>query len=83
MTAEYPEHAKLKEINHFSEKIHEFLEWLSEQGVYLMRNDDADAVFAEKEEKLLARFFGIDLKKLEGEKIRMIEKQRECNRETR
>lgn len=100
---EYPEHRKLEAIHHFSEKIHSFLEWLHEQGIYLMKEhthtdgckDDHSGRYVcgygtdepiplrEPEQKLLARFFEIDLVKLENEKVEMLEgcQQDNANRE--
>lgn len=68
--AEYPEHNKLRAIAHFSQKIGEFLDWLEEQRIELVHADDK---FVDSKEKLLARFFEIDLKKLEDEKRKMLE----------
>src|SRR5687767_11254733 len=83
----YPEHDKLKAVKDESQKFGTFLEWLQrhypicefvskEPGYgedYYFRTFDST-------EKILARYFGIDLNKLEQEKLQMLEEQRKLNR---
>jgi hypothetical protein len=83
-TAQYPEHDKLEKVQEQSQTIGEFLEWLSsEKEIHLARwhnTCDLRDVHTDKE-KLLAEFFGIDLKKLEEEKRQMIEVCRQFHKE--
>lgn len=78
---EYPEHEKLGKINTKSQAIGEFMEWLqTEKGVRLAHYPETkpDELWPwhVPTEKLLAEFFGIDLKKLEEEKQDMLDKFR-------
>lgn len=85
----YPEHNKLKAIQEQSQAICEFIEWLEsgeagKNGEILeiatldVECGEVDPYF-EKKEPLVARFFNIDLDKLEEEKRQMLE---ECRRKT-
>jgi hypothetical protein len=82
-TRELPEHERLHKIADKSQEIGTFLNWLDEQGIYLSREHrHTDACWSnecrlrdgqltryyEPIQKLLARFYGIDLDKLEREK---------------
>lgn len=80
---ELPEHNKVKEVQPYSQKIHEFFDWLqSEKGMFL-------STFNEEEEvnntvytpvtMLVAEFFEIDLNKLEKEKEQILELIRKTN----
>jgi len=60
---EYPEHEKLKKVSDKSQMLGEFLEWMLEQG-FILEGDDTI-------ENTLAKYLGIDMKKIEAEK-RMI-----------
>ena len=83
----YPEHEKLKEIQERSQAICEFIEWLGsgeagKNGEYLeiCRLDGVHPEsYFEKKEGLVARFFDIDLEKLEKEKRQMLA---ECRKKT-
>lgn len=76
-----PEHEKLKDIQPNSQSIGEFIEWLGEQGIWLCKlgkfdrfqpiNDDMN--------KLLPRYFEIDLRALEAEKLLILDAQRALN----
>ena len=73
----YPECRKMSSVRERSQPIGEFLEWLSEQGIclakYSERWEDTLEVHHESTETLLARFFEIDLNKVEEERRAMIE----------
>lgn len=71
----YPEHEKLKLIVDKSQCCGDFLEWLSVQGIYLAQYDTDDMLYLCNEGRLalLSRFFGIDQRALEQEKVAMIE----------
>ena len=78
-----PEHEKLKEVQPQSQAIGEFIEWLSEQGIWLAslnRFDRFDPI-NDGTEKLLARYFEIDLKVLEAEKVALLDAQRQLNKQ--
>ena len=75
--SEYPEHEKMAEIREQSQICGEFLEWLTTDGGYhLAQQSDSGpwtvpALYSVPE--LLARFFEIDLGKIEVEKQQMLE----------
>lgn len=83
----YPEHEKLATVKDLSQEIGEFLEWAEEQGWHLAEWDENG--FGDQElfsirlnrNQILARFFEIDLDKLEAEKVHMLEAQRASNEE--
>lgn len=98
----YPEHEKLKSVKHLSQGIHDFLEWLEEQGISLGKrhthtvacydgekypkcgsNEDELYDHMENREKLIARFFDIDLRRLDDEKRDMLEECRRAHEERR
>lgn len=84
---EYPEHEKVAKVKDQSQAIGAFLDagglgegivlarWEGRQGDYL------DPVHLNIE-KVLAKYFGIDLDKLEAEKIQMLEELRKSNAPT-
>lgn len=83
--APYPEHDKQRAIIDQSQAIGEFMDWLREKhGVFLAEHDPhwhpnsgcAVPVLTPITNHL-ADFFGIDLDKLEAEKVTMLERQRE------
>lgn len=87
MMPEYPQHEKLATVKDLSQEIGVFLDWLDEQDWHLGEWDENG--FGEQElflirlnsNQILARFFEIDLDKLEEEKLRILEGQRELNKE--
>ncbi len=78
----YPEHEKLEKIRDKSQLIGEFLEWLNEeQHLFICEEDtgsyeNAFVLFSFSNEVLLARYFDIDLDKLEQEKRQMLKELR-------
>lgn len=75
----YPEHAKLKEIKNTSQKIGEFLNWTNNRGMFLAEYATEDLgkppVIIRSHKginMLLGEFFGIDLDKLEDEKLEIL-----------
>ena len=78
----YPEHEKLREVKDTSQAIGEFLEWLQSEGMGVAEYDAyANLAWVRHSTTgLLARYFGIDQKKLEQEKCAMLDEQRELNR---
>jgi hypothetical protein len=99
MSANYPEHEKLESVQPQSQAIGEFLEWLSMGGsndekrpVYLAyyprtaveghRAHELD-FYPMKTEEALAKFFEIDLVKLEREKRQMLKECRKHNERSR
>jgi len=73
----YPEHRKLREIKDKSQCIGEFIEWLNEEGMTVCEwspgNIDNWNPTSTSTNRLLARFFEIDLDKLEEEKLAMLD----------
>lgn len=78
-----PEHDKLKLVQHLTQNINDFLEFLQgeEDGIFLARylagSDDAVPVY--NKDELIAKFFEIDLKKLEEEKQQILDYIRRQN----
>lgn len=75
----YPECTKLLVVADDSQKIGEFLDWLEEQGIMLAESVQFEElihprleVHRENNERLLARFFGIDLTAVERERRAML-----------
>lgn len=86
MTPEYPEHEKLSCVSDKSQTIGLFLDWLlNEQPYHLAVYDDdyydGHVLFPARDSinELLARYFDIDLQRLEMEKREMLAFQRELN----
>lgn len=92
---EYPEHEKLHKVADESQGIGEFLDWLNDQGIVLMRwvdevrTEEVEHRFTgklstrkvyiqewqytgESIQALLARYFEIDLEKIDAEKRAML-----------
>ena len=79
---DYPEHAKLANVQPQSQAIGEFLEWLtSETGHVIAKYGDDERLRPSYESinGLLAQFFQIDLTVLETEKRAMLDHQRALN----
>ena len=76
-----PEHEKLQDIQPQSQTCGEFIEWLGEQGIFLCKINRFDRFdpINDSTERLLARYFGIDLKVLEDEKVAILTAQRQLN----
>jgi len=87
----YPEHEKLKKVEQISHRIGEFLDWLGEEDMRICEFLDCvdDEGFPMKGYwpvrdgilELLARYFDIDMKKIESEKQAMLQALRERNRD--
>lgn len=81
----YPEHEKVTQVKDEAQKLGEFLHWLGTQGIFLATPDPrADrfgghVLIAEDHEKVVARYFQVDLKKLEEEKRAMLAALRKEN----
>lgn len=67
----YPEHAKLDKVREQSQWLGGFLEWGNSKGKVKTK----DSIM-----NLLSQYFEIDLKKLEEEKMQMLESIREANK---
>lgn len=82
MASSYPEHEKMQAIKDESQSIGAFLDWLcNENGIELCRfSSHNDNLMPTNEgiEKLLARYFKIDLKKIEREKLQMLDEMRKA-----
>lgn len=79
---DYPELEKIQAVREESQKIGEFLEWLSGEGLQIAEyaedeDEDGDdprlTLHYESRESLLAKFFGIDLQKAEQERRAILE----------
>jgi predicted Rossmann fold nucleotide-binding protein DprA/Smf involved in DNA uptake len=70
----FPEHDKLHAIKDQSQRIGDFLEWLSSRGYVICTWDEHDWPRPEHRriEEWLADYFQIDLKRLEEEKLAML-----------
>jgi hypothetical protein len=78
----YPEHVKLRAVKDDSQKLGAFLDWLQEQGIALYHDEPEPLAVCLTTEKLLAKYFEIDLDKIETEKRAMLEEQRQLNERT-
>ena len=74
-TPDAPECERMVAVAPESQKIGEFLDWLNEQGIHLasyvddgVHVDEVLMVHGERYESLLARYFEIDLEKVEQER---------------
>ena len=81
--SDYPEHEKLKAIKDRSQAIGEFIEWLGDNDMAVCEfsggNVDRWWPTGQPINKLLARYFEIDLDRLEDEKLAMLDAQRALN----
>ena len=74
--SEYPEHDRLAAVADESQRIGEFLEWLTLSGIVLASwvpglIEHRLAPIPDSTEQILARYFDIDLKRLADEKHAM------------
>lgn len=71
----YPEHDKLSALNGANNIVGDFIEWLSEEGFILAKSEDKYDLFpaSETRDQLIAKYFGIDPKRLEAEKVAMLD----------
>lgn len=76
---QYPEHEKLEKVKDQSHIIGEFLEWLDQRDYYIcgISGGEFSSTYMENEQ-LLALYFGVDLYKLNKEKVAMLKAQREA-----
>lgn len=84
----YPEHLKMRAVHSTSQEISEFLEWLQSEGIHLAEYDDkahlhSSGLWPHQEawNSLLARYFNIDLDKIEQEKREMLDHLRAAQEE--
>ena len=86
--SKYPECDKIVAVHDQSQKLGEFLDWLREQGWELCAYQGVEDEESEETpdgwypihkpaEQLLAKFFGIDLNKVEAERRALLEAIRE------
>lgn len=73
------EHDKLSKVVEQSQKCGEFLEWLLERYFLCEVHKDERMPIHIDTQELLGEFFGIDLKKLEEEKMEILAKLRKNN----
>ena len=77
----YPEHEKQSKIIDKSQVVGEFLEWLEQEGMFVGEWSEGERYITDGgTNKLLARYFDIDLDKIDDEKRQMIEELREMNK---
>ncbi len=79
----YPEHEKLKNVEEESQRIGEFLDWLThERGFVLAAWGKFESLYPQNYtvEGLLADYYKIDLIKIEKEKRQMLEGMRSANK---
>ena len=80
--SDHPEHDKLHLVKDKSQTIGEFLEWLPTQGIHLCTfhyQDNQYRTAYTPITELLAKFFDIDLDKLDDEKRQMLNNLRKNN----
>ena len=74
-----PECDKMLAVKDKSQPIGEFITWLEDQGIFLAKHDDNSdrlQMYSETTEEILARFFKIDLNKVEQEKRDILDQLR-------
>lgn len=74
--SDHPEHEKLKSVQHLSQSIGEFVEWLGEKelAICCREGDEYWPISIPTQlSKLLADYFEIDLGRLEAEKQQMLD----------
>ena len=74
-----PEHQKMAAVKEKSQAIGEFMEWLESEHSIVFANYSGDFLEEfpfKRKEVWLAEYFNIDLKKIEKEKLAMIEEMR-------
>jgi hypothetical protein len=71
----YTEHEKLSKIKDESQALGAFIEWLESEGVHMPAKWHRRSM-----NEWLARYFEIDLNKLEEEKLHMLNRLREENK---
>lgn len=79
---QWPEHDKLREVAERSHEIGEFIEWLEfRKGLYFGEFDAMGEMFPAHPDlqRLLAEYFGINLRKLEAEKRDMLTLMKEAH----
>lgn len=83
---ETPECERMRKVMPQSQRLGEFLDWLNEQGIHLATyerwegyRDEMLTPYSSSYEQLLARYFEIDLAKVETEKRALLEWQRAMN----
>lgn len=80
---QYPELERMRAVGEESRSIGSFLDWLCEQGITLCEvsesryRDGEYLPISEGPEALLARYYDIDLEKIETERRRMLDELRE------
>ncbi len=79
----YPEHIKLEAVSKISQEIGVFIDWLEEEDMEIcyLGGDERFHPIGLPIEKLLARFFEIDLREIEAEKVQMIKRMRDINKQ--
>lgn len=89
--SEYPEHDKLEKIHDQSQEIGEFVEWLlsGNSGYFICTQCDSESLFGPIKtylptsiniQEVLAKYYEIDLIKLEKEKREMLDELRKKNK---
>jgi hypothetical protein len=83
----YPEHEKLKKVSDKSQTIGEFIDWLQNEanyviGQYKTSKVDREILYPAHEgtQELLAKYFNIDLQKIEDEKRQMLKEIRNAKK---
>lgn len=83
----YPEHEKLKALGAKRDTVQEFIDWLYDtdpnweigQWVKYRRGDHVFEPLRMNREAIMAEFFGINLKRIDQEKDRMLAELRKLN----
>lgn len=82
----YPELAKMKSVQAETRTLSQFVDWLEENNMRICVRTKGSGAYAppyestsERYEQLFARFFEIDLDKVEQERQQMLEEQRKLN----
>ena len=84
--SKFTESQKMAKVAPDSRKLGLFLDWLQEQGIHLSRMEETHCNYGDPEdlvdiheskERLLARYFNIDLDKVDAERTELLKEIRE------
>lgn len=79
----YPECEKLHAVSEKSQELGFFLDWLTSNGIVLAKwHDDIDQLYPAHEtiQNILARYFDIDMNKVDEERAQILEELRSKNK---
>ena len=79
----FPEHEKMSKVNHKSQAIFEFMEWVGGKYNIVLKDTEDNITFKPQLDLLLYEFLDVDKKKFEAEKEKMYQELKEAGDENR